>query len=88
MDVPILGGDLGYDCSNHIIGSISFNNNWIIRVEMFQDGCHGKGMFEGSECLGVVRTPYEGGVLAGETDEGNDDARESHNESSIEVGEA
>ena len=55
---------------------------------MCQDGCHGKGMFEGSKHLDVVRTPYEGGVLTGEANEGDDDVREPHNESVIEVGKA
>ena len=39
VDVAIIGEDLGDDCCNHIIRSISFNNNRIIRVEMCQDGC-------------------------------------------------
>ena len=88
MDVPIIGGDLGDDCCNHIIGSISFNNNCIIRVEMRQNGCHGEGVFEGSKHLHIIGAPGERGVLAGEMDEGNDNVREPNNELVVEVGEA
>jgi len=69
VDVTILRGDLGDDSCNSIIGSISFNNNWIIRVEMRQDGCRGEGMFEGFEHLCMIGTPGEKSVLAGKTNE-------------------
>src|SRR5882672_1365533 len=88
VNVTILGRDLGDDCCNRIIGSVSFNNNWIIRVEMCQDGCRGEGVFEGFERLHMIGTPGERGVLAGETNEGDDDVGEPNNESAIEVGEA
>jgi len=51
------------------------------------DGCLYEGIFEGLECLGMVRTPCEQGVLASEADQG-DDVRKSHNESAVEVGKA
>jgi len=41
VDVAIVRGDLGDDCCNHIVRSIGFNNNRIIRVEMCQDGLPG-----------------------------------------------
>ena len=88
VDVSIVGGDLGNDSCNGIIRSISFNNNGIISVEMRQNGCCGEGMFEGSERLHMIGTPGERGVLAGETNEGDDDVREPNNESAIEVGKA
>jgi len=61
---------------------VSFNNNGIIRVEMHQDGCLGEGSFEGLKCLGVVRAPGEWGVLVCDVNQGDDDVREPHNESS------
>jgi len=73
MDFPIIGQDLGDDCYNCIVRSISFNDNGIIRVEMHQDGCLGEGVFEALECLGVIRAPGEWGVLACEVNQGNDD---------------
>src|SRR5882724_517277 len=78
---------MGDDCGNHIVRSISFNNNGIIRVKMCQDGGLGEGSLEGFKCLGVVRAPSEWGVLAGEANQGNDDVGEPNNESTIEVGE-
>ena len=88
VDVPIVRGDLGDNSCNRIIGSVSLNNNWIIRVEMCQDRCCGKDMFEGPECLDVVGAPYERGVLASEMNEGDDNVGEPQNESTVEVGEA
>jgi len=60
VDVSIVRRDMGNDSCNFIIGSISLNNNGIIRVEMHKDGCCGKGMFEGPEHHDMVETPYEG----------------------------
>src|SRR5882672_8973653 len=88
MDVTIIRGNLGDDSCNRIIGSISFNNNGIIRVEMRQYGCRGEGTFEGSERLGLIGTPGKRSVLAGEANEGDHDVREPNNKSAIEVGEA
>src|SRR5882724_5595474 len=59
VDVAIIGGDLGDDCSDCIVRSISLNNNRIVRVEMCQDGCLGEGSLEGFKCLGVVGAPSE-----------------------------
>jgi len=87
VDVTIVGGDLGDDRCNHIVRSISFDNDGIVGVEMHQDGCLGKGCLEGLKCLGVVRAPGEWGVLSHEVNQGDDDVRESYNELAIEVGE-
>jgi len=70
VDIPIVRGDLGDNSCNHIIRSISFNNNQIIRVEMCQDRCLGNGVFEGPERLDVVRAPYERSVLASKMNKG------------------
>src|SRR5882724_565466 len=86
VDVAIIRGDLGDDRNDHIVRSISLNNNRVVRVEMHQDGGLGEGSLEGFERLGVVRAPSEWGVLAGEANQGNDDVREPNNESAIEVG--
>src|SRR5882724_7346691 len=88
VDVAIVRGDLGDDRSDHVVRSISFNNNRIVRVEMCQDGGLGEGGLEGFECLSVVRAPSEWGVLAGEANQGNDDVGEPDNESTIEVDES
>ena len=88
MDVTIIRGYLGDDGCNCTVGSVSFNNNRMIRVQMRQDGCHGEGVFEGSECLHMIGTPGERGVLVGETNEGDDEVREPNNESEIEIGKA
>ena len=61
VDVAIIRGDLGDDCCNHIVRSISFNNNRVVRVKMCQVGCLGEGSLEGLECCGVVRAPGEWG---------------------------
>jgi len=53
---------------------------------MCQDGCLGKGCFEGFKHLGVIGAPGKLGVLAGEMNERYNDVREPHNESVIEVG--
>ena len=87
MDVTIIRRDLGNDCCNCIVRSISFNNNGIIGVEMRQDRGLSKGLFKCVECLGVVGTPDEWGILVGEVNQGDDDVREPHNESAIKVGE-
>ena len=55
---------------------------------MCQYGCRSEGVFKGFECLRMIGTPGERGVLVGETNEGDDDVREPNNESAIEVGEA
>jgi len=86
MYVTIIGGDLGDDCSDHIVRSISFNNNRVNRVEMHQNGCLGECVFEGLECLGVVRCPGERGILACEVNQRDDDIGKPQNESAIEVG--
>ena len=52
MDVTIVGGDLGDDHGDHIVRSVSFNNNGIIRVKMRQDGGLGEGSLEGFKRLG------------------------------------
>jgi len=52
---------------------------------MHQDGCLGKGTFEGVKCSGVVRSPGERGVLVGEMNQRDDNIREPHNESVVEV---
>src|SRR5882672_192655 len=88
VDVTIIRGNLGDDSCNSIIGSISFNNNGIMRVEMCQYGCRGEGRFEGSERLRLIGIPGKRGDLAGEMNEGDDNVREPNNESAIEVGEA
>ena len=85
MDVANVRGDLGDECCNCIVRSISFNDNRIIRVEMHQDGCLGKGCFEGFERLGVIRAPGEWGVLVGEANQRDNDVQEPHNESAVEV---
>src|SRR5882724_7809439 len=85
VDVTIVRGDLGDDCCNCIVRSISFNDNRIIRVEMCQDGCLGEGIFEGLKCLGVVRAPGEWGVFSCEVNQGDDDVRKPHNELTIEL---
>src|SRR5882724_5474514 len=66
VDVPIVGRDLGDDRSDRIVRSVSLNNDGIIRVEMRQDGCLCKGVFEGLEGRSVIRTPGKWRVLAGE----------------------
>ena len=86
MDVAIVRGDLGDDCCNRIVRSISFNNNRIVRVEMHQDGSLGEGSLEGLKHLVVVGAPGEWGVLACEANQGVDNVGEPHNESAIEVG--
>ena len=86
MDVAIVRGDLGDDHSNCIVRSISLNNNRIVRVEMCQYGCLSEGCFEHVEHPGVVGTPGEWGVLAGEANQGDDNVGEPHNESVIKVG--
>ena len=55
---------------------------------MHQDGCLGAGHFEGLECLGVVGTPGEWGVLVCEVNQGDDNVRKPHNELMIEIGKA
>jgi len=87
VDVTIIGGDLEDDYCNCIVRSVCFNNNGIIRVEMHQDGCLCKDVFEGLKCLGVVGTPGERGVFASEANQG-DDVGKPNNESVIEVSEA
>src|SRR5882724_13452380 len=66
VDVAIIGGDLRDDRSDHIVRSVSFNNNGVIRVEMCQDGCLCKCCLEHFERLSVIGAPGEWGVLAGE----------------------
>src|SRR5882724_10625787 len=88
VDVAIIGGDLGDDHCDSIVRSVSFNNNWVIGVEVHQDGCLGKGCFERFERLGVIGAPGEWGVLAGEANQGNYNVGEPHNELAIEVGKA
>ena len=88
VDVAIIRGDLGDDRCDSIVRSVSFNNNWVIGVEVRQDGCLGKGCLERFERLGVIGAPGKWGVLAGEANQGDDDVGEPHNESSIEVGKA
>ena len=50
---------------------------------MCQDGGLSEGCFEGFECLGVVRSPGEQGVLSGEVNQGYDNVGEPHDESAI-----
>jgi len=57
-------------------------------LKFAKDGGLGEGGLEGFKCLGVVGAPSEWGVLAGEANQGNDDAGEPDNESTIEVGES
>jgi len=52
---------------------------------MCQDGSLGECSLEGLECLGVVGSPGERGVLACEANQGDDDVGEPHNESAIEL---
>ena len=59
-------GDLGDDRSDHIVRSVSFNHNRIVRVKVCQDGGLGESCFEGFECLGVIGAPGERCVLVGE----------------------
>src|SRR5882724_1131057 len=66
VEVAIVGRDLGDDCCDRIVRSVSLNNDGIIRVEMCQDGCLCEGVFEGLKGLSVVGTPGEWCVLAGE----------------------
>ena len=66
VEVTIVGRNLGDDCCDRIVRSISLNHNGIIRVEMHQNGCLCKGMFEGLKCHSVVGTPDEWCVLVGE----------------------
>src|SRR5882724_6120288 len=87
VDVTIIGGNLGDDCSDRIVRSVSLNNNRIVRVEMCQNGGLCEGCFEGFKRLGVVGAPDEWGVLVGEMNQRYDDVREPHNESAIKVGE-
>jgi len=49
---------------NRIIGSVSFNNNWIIRVEMCQNGAMVKACLRAPNAF-TYQDPRERGVLAG-----------------------
>ena len=88
VNVTVIGVDLADDCCNRIVRSVSLNDNRIIRVEMHQDGCLGEGVFEGLECLGVVRAPCEWGVLVCEVNQVDENVGEHHNESEVDVCEA
>src|SRR5882724_1290596 len=88
VDVAIVGGDLGYDCRNCIVRSVSLNHNGVVRVEMRQDGGLCEGRFKGFKRLGVVRAPDERGILSGEANQGDDNFREPHDELAIKVSEA
>src|SRR5882724_1878965 len=57
VNVAIIGGDLQDDRSDHIVRSVSFNNNGVIRVEMRQDGCLCKGCLERFEHFSVIGAP-------------------------------
>src|SRR5882724_10930201 len=86
VDVAIVGGDLGDDHSDHVVRSVSLNNNRIVRVEMRQDGGLGEGSLEGFKCFGVVRAPDERGILSGKANQGDDNVGEPLNESMIKDG--
>src|SRR5882724_11281783 len=87
VDVAIVGGDLGDDCSDCIVRSVSLNNNGVVRVEMRQDGGLCEGRFEGFKRLGVVGAPDERGILSGEANQGDDNVGEPHDESAIKFSE-
>src|SRR5882724_2791774 len=86
VDVTIVGGDLGDDCSDCIVRSIGLNDNGVVRVEMCQDGGLCEGCFEGFKHLGVVGAPDEQGILSGKANQGDDDVGEPLNELTIKVG--
>jgi len=69
VDVAIVGGDLGDDHSDHIVRSVSFNDNEIIRLKCTKMGAWVKAVLRVFKHHGVIGAPGEQGVLAGETNE-------------------
>ena len=60
MDVAIIRGDLGHDCGDHIVRSISFNHNGIIRVECARMGAWVKAVLRVSNALDWLEPQVNG----------------------------
>ena len=70
MDVTI-GSDSGNNASQGIIGSISFNEDWIVGGPMCEDRSFSEGLLESAKGLVTFVTPVPGCAFAGKVSEGN-----------------